>query len=300
MSATDVQEEQDVGNEAMSRYRILRELYPDNEVHLGELAVRTGVDDGNLSRYVAQLSERGLLGVRSEAGERSRGKPRRMVRLTEASRGFVDALIKLAGSAPASLEPADANDIGFYLETMEDSHNVEAQRMASEEFRALCYNSLVMYDDRVLPFLREKIFDPMYKALQEDLLNALLGIVRNATGDQKRAVIKSEFSDPLRRLVSNPPGKSEGELESRSMALQILGMISEGDKDYDSLMQVLMDLIRRKDSLAERIQETILVRHSNKRNDMRRSLFTMLSDQDGEVVRRAKNHIRLLRGRTPS
>jgi hypothetical protein len=223
-----------------------------------------------------------------------------MVKLTEASRGFVDALIKLAGSAPASLEPADANDIGFYLETMEDSHNVEAQRMASEEFRALCYNSLVMYDDRVLPFLREKIFDPMYKTLQEDLLNALLGIVRNATGDQKRAVIKSEFSDPLRRLVSNPPGKSEGELESRSMALQILGMISEGDKDYDSLMQVLMDLIRRKDSLAERIQETILVRHSNKRNDMRRSLFTMLSDQDGEVVRRAKNHIRLLRGRTPS
>jgi DNA-binding MarR family transcriptional regulator len=299
MSAIGVKEEQDVGNTAMSRYHILRELYPDNEIPLGELADRTRIDDGNLSRYVAQLSGMGLLSVRSEKGERSRGKPRKMVRLTEASRGFVDSLVKLAGSVPASLEPADTGDIGFYLTTMDDSNSIEAQRMAAEEFRALCHNNLVMHDDRVLPFLRNRIFDPKYTALRDDLLNALLGIVRNATCDEKRAEIKSEFSDPLRSLLSNPPGKPGEDLESRSMALQILGMLSEGDKDYDSLMRVLMGLIRRGDSLAERMQETIVARYPEKRNDIRRTLFTMLSDQDGEVVRKAKNHIRLLRDRTP-
>jgi len=295
MSATGVEEEQDVGSIAVSRYQILRQLYPDNEIPLGELADRTRIDDGNLSRYVIELSKKGLLSVRSEKGERSRGKPRKMVRLTEASRGFVDALVKLAGSVPASLEPADTNDIDFYLETMEDSHNVEAQKMAAEEFRALCHNHLVMHDDRVLPFLRKRIFDQKYRALQEELLNALLGIVRNATGDEKRADIKTEFSDHLRNLISSPPGRSDGELESRGMALQILGMVSEGEGDYDSLMRVLLDLIRRGDSLSVRMQETILATYPKKRNDMRRTLFMMLSDQDGEAVKRAKNHIRLLR-----
>jgi DNA-binding MarR family transcriptional regulator len=300
MPAIDVKKEQDVGNMALSRYLILRELYPDNDIHLSELANRTRIDDGNLSGYVIELSDRGLLSVRSEKGERSRGKPRKMVRLTEASRGFVDSLIRLAGSAPASHDPADTSDIGFYLHTMDDSKNIEAQSMAAEEFRALCHNYLVMHDDRVLPFLRKRIFDPKYKALQDDLLNALLGIVRNATGDEKRAEIKSEFSEPLRSLVSNPPGESEAELESRGMALQILGMISDGDEDYDSLMRVLMNLIRRGESLAERMQETILATYPKKRNDMRRTLFTMLSDQETEVVRRAKNHIRLLRDKTPA
>ena len=133
----------------------------------------------------------------------------------------------------------------------------------------------------------------------EEYEGSLPSIVRSASGDERRDKIKPLFNDALASLVSEPLDESAEEQSLHDTALQILGTISEGDEGYNSLMQIFRALIWRKDPLADRTRELIMARYPQKRNEMRRSLFMMLADSD-EVVRRVKNHIRELRGKTPS
>lgn len=291
---TSIDTEQGIGKLAIRRYPILRVLYPDIELSLGELVAKTRVDDGNLSRYVTELSENGLVNTHDE--KREGGKPRKLIRLTEAARSIIDSLITLTGAVPKPIKPADEADIEFYMKIMDEFNNPEAQDMASEEFMILCGKQFVMHDDNVLPFLKSRILDPRYTPIRETLLRALLNIVRNANSEEKRDKIRPIFDDLLTSLVSEPLE----ERDLRDMALQILGAITHGDKGYGSMIGMLESFIKRDDPLATRTREITFTRYPEKKDEVRRSLFTMLLDPDVDVVQRVKNHIRELRVDTPA
>jgi len=63
------------------RYEVLKALYPDREYTLTDLATEIKMDQGNLSRYVAELEDKGLIETRME--ERERGRPLKYSKLTE-------------------------------------------------------------------------------------------------------------------------------------------------------------------------------------------------------------------------
>lgn len=281
-----------VGN----RYTLFRELYPDREVSLGDLADKTDIDIGNLSRYITEWESRGLIITRE--AKSGRGKPLRLIRLTNAGINIIRSYIELAGTKPRQLENANPEDLDFYMKMIDDP-NSDIQQMAATEITSLCEDYSVIYNDRILPFLKDRISSPHYQNIRFYLLQTLLNVARNSTVDQIQERINPIFTDMLTSLLSKPPDDSqEDEKTIRTTIMEILTLTSEGAEGFKELVKILTNLIEKKDILYERAQELILYKYPQNRSELRRALFKLLTNQDRDVVRRTKEQIERFRVRT--
>lgn len=185
----------------------------------------------------------------------------------------------------------------FYLENIDDFSNKDVQEMAATELVSLCESYSVTNEDRIFPFLKERIPDQKYRPIRISLLQTLLNITRNSTPDQIREKIHPIFEDILRRLLFEP--QDEEEMAIHIITMNILTSISEGDEGFKDMTTLLTGLIEMKDNIAERAEELILTKYPQKKSELRRALFKLLTSQDRDVIRRAKERIVQLRMRKP-
>ena len=276
------------------RYLILRELFPDKEFFLRELATMMEIDDSNLSRYVTRLEEVGL--VISRNVPRTQGKPLKYVRLTALGRNVVNSIIEAAQTPQEDLKPADPGNIEFYLKMMGPDENEDVRQIASEELVILCREHDVTSDVKVLPFLKTAMRDPDNKHILPNLLHALLNIVRNTRDDETHERIHSDFKETLKGLVEqHPETPSDREARMRYTSLEILTALSDSEETYTELIGLFRSLIEEAAPFAHAARQLILSKHPEKKNKMRRTLFKMLANLDEDIKHRVEGHIRELR-----
>jgi DNA-binding MarR family transcriptional regulator len=88
------------------RFHILQQLYPDKELCLTSLAEKTGLDPGNITRYVKKLETEELISIKENEKETG-GKPYRNCSLTYSGREILEPFMKMErknGAAPSSDE----------------------------------------------------------------------------------------------------------------------------------------------------------------------------------------------------
>lgn len=108
------------------RYEILKELFPDREYTLTELASRVGMDPGNLSRYITSLERNKL--VRAEEKERERGRPFRYVKLTDGVKKIIASFIEATQQKPEKKTEMEKWKIDTYINMIKDSELSEELR----------------------------------------------------------------------------------------------------------------------------------------------------------------------------
>ena len=286
-------------NIVKGRYLILRELFPENEFYIRELATEIEIDDSNLSRYVMRLEEEGLVSTRKVT--RKRGKPLKYVKLTALGRNIIHSIIEAAKTLKEQLNPADPDNLEFYLNRMSPDENEDIRQIASEELVIICRNYDVISDDKVVSFLKKAMRDPDYKQILPNLLHALLGIIRNTGNEKTHKRIRSNLKKTLKDLIGQPSETSpEREARIRYTSLEVLTALSDGEETYTELVGLLRSLIEEAAPFAHAARHLILSKHPDKKNEMRRTLFKMLANPDEDLKRRVEDHIRELRKSPPA
>jgi len=122
------------------RYRILKDLHPDREYSLTDLVETTGMDKGNLSKYIHKLEKDWKL-VKTREEESERGRPFKYIRLTESAKRIVASVIDAAQPKPKTkLEEWQVNEL---LDILEDSNLSEDLRLSyADTFHKLCRDYL--------------------------------------------------------------------------------------------------------------------------------------------------------------
>lgn len=276
------------------RYEILYSLYPDEEFFLSQLAEKIRFDEGNLSRYIRALDDAGL--VQTMDVPVVKGMPRKYISLTEISKRILALAIEAYVKPSEEKEPADPDEIEFYLKMIGPDENEDIRHIASEELVILCREHDVTSDDKVLPFLKKAMMDPDYKHVLSNLLHALHNIVRNTRDEEIHKRMQSDFKETLRDLVVQRPDKpSEKVARMRYSSLEVLTALSYDEETYRELMGLFRSLIEEEAPFAHAARQLILSKHPDKKNEMRRTLFKMLTNSDKDIKHRVEDHIRELR-----
>ena len=164
------------------RYEILKELFPDREYTLTELANRVGIDSGNLSRYITSLERNKL--VRSEEKERERGRPFRYVKLTDGVKKIIASFIEATQQKPEKKTEMEQWKIDMYINMMKDSElSDELRYSVANRFFGLFgpsenFASLVRLK-RVQELFEETIANPP---------------IDNKVGERLRATVRSSMA----------------------------------------------------------------------------------------------------------
>lgn len=283
----------DLSQIVTKKYDILFSLFPNEELFLNQLANKLKMDDGNLSKEIKRLEEFGL--VSSNYVPRERGRPRRFIRLTELGKKIIGDFLEGVLSTQ-TIQFADSEDLHFYMAMMDSGEGMEKQNLASEEFEIICRDYIVKHDEKLLSFIEEKIQDPNYEHILINLLNALLNMIHNTKDEKLLKEIKRVLKVPLNKIVlsySQKPSDEKTGLFYNSF--NVLVAISEGEKGYSELFQILQKLIKDGSPNAHLTRQLIFTKYDEKKNEMKRALFQMLDDPDEEVRQRAGDHIRELR-----
>jgi len=292
----------DIARMVDNRFEILEALYPDKEYTMTELSEKTGIDLGNLSKQINGAKKIvGLLAIELPSGEtlidvreeeRERGRPLKYIKLTEAGRKIISPMIE----APSRKETADLEEINFYLDVMKEPSNDENLKLASEEFMRLCGEYIVAPNEDVLSFLEQKLTNPGYKTIHLNLLYSLQQIVKKTSDENALSEIKLKFEELLKKLASNITLEQSNDgptlrLHAIETLLDILGC-EDGFKELTNLYE---EGIRNNSKLIDNMRTIILSKYSEKRIDVKKILFKLLSDPNEEVRIRATNEIRNLR-----
>lgn len=167
------------------RYRILKELYPDEEYNLTDLAETTGMDKGNLSKYIHKLEKDWKL-VKTREGESERGRPFKYIRLTESAKRIVASMIDATQPKPeAKLEEWQINEL---LDILEDSNLSEDLRLSyADTFHKLCRDYLddVIKSERSQRLLERVVTSPSPDKVGEKLRSSLSVVWGNLVKDKK-------------------------------------------------------------------------------------------------------------------
>lgn len=167
------------------RYRILKELYPDKEYNLTDLAETTEINKGNLSRYIPKLEKEYKL-VKTREKESARGRPFKYTRLTESAKRIVASLLDAAQpKLEAKLEEWQINEL---VDILEDSNLSEDLRISyADTFHNLCRNYLddMIKRERSRKLLERVAATPSLDKVGEKLRASLSVVWGNLVKDEK-------------------------------------------------------------------------------------------------------------------
>jgi DNA-binding MarR family transcriptional regulator len=164
-------------------YALLDELYPDKNFALFELAQRTRLDLGNLSKAFTMLEGNGLIETWGE--ERERGRPFRYAKLTVKAQRLIASIKR--ETQPEEKVELEEWQIDELIKTIRDSGLSEnLSKLAAHEFFCFCQK------------------DPVYMTSKENVKQLFEEVVTNPTrydgeiGELLRASISSFY-----QLVTN-------------------------------------------------------------------------------------------------
>jgi len=159
--ATTMSDAQELLKLAASRYVVLMALFPDEEMTQSELAKETRVDKGNLSEYVKDLKEQGLIALEERKALQD-GRKRSCYRLTADGKeilGTVERIVKRRGGSV--LEPIDRDLVELCLRALDpELRNEKLRSRLASRFSELCAKTRVWDHPRVEDVFKRIVESP--------------------------------------------------------------------------------------------------------------------------------------------
>lgn len=306
----------------LRRYDLLEALYPNEEYYISKLADKTGINLGNVSKYVADLKEMGLVSIR-EVSKRPAGRKHKYIKLTRGCRDVISSLLEITKPAEFKLSDPNSEEVNFLLEHINKPPSDEVREQAIRDLKELCLRSRIWKaefppekfppkrapkkktapkkDDKKDGFwsfinktLNGKSDDP------EKAMGLLGGIARNASAEGEKEVIKrirNLFASRVKGIAGDP--KSYQNL--RIKAIWVLDSMRPSNKEkwdiYTDLLEKSMkgegDKTYHKFSpiLVDKFEA--LQKWNNKR--CRDLFYKLLSASDPRVRKRASSFYASLR-----
>jgi DNA-binding MarR family transcriptional regulator len=181
-----IKENVDFSNEASliklvaSRYQILRPLYPDQEYSFTNLIEISGVDQGNLSRYLKSLNNQGLVKITKQKGQS-------MISLTIDVRRLIETIIELRGP---SIEPHLQSGEKHLEEAIELLWLPDVMRLASDQIQILSKKTFVPPNSSYFNFIEEQILKERFDPVRSVLLISLKNILQNHNYEGRQIIGK--------------------------------------------------------------------------------------------------------------
>lgn len=287
--------------ELMGRRWSILEKLNQRKYYVTELAEELGKTTPGVSADLKDLIKRGLVEFEQREGDR-----RKYCGLTARGKEIFSAILMATQPRekpkPEEKELASTKDIDFYLNMIDNPSNEEILKMATEEFMILCGEYIVTHHKRVLPFLKEKLTDPKYRIVRLNLLHSVHLIVQNTRDEKILSEINLRFKKMLEELASDATleQSSEGSDLRYTAAINILPNIMKGEEGFKKLMEIYQNMISEGSQLTHAMRSTVLSKYPEKRGEVRKALFEMLTDPREDVRSWVKNQIRELRKETIS
>jgi len=272
------------------RYSILRTLFQYEEFTLSEIAERSETDIGNLSRYISDLEEKGL--IKSRSKKREKGKPYRLISLTDLSRRILSVIINEIGDKKKPSQFPDPEYLSECLELLENS-DPEVQRVISDEIALLCRNYEVPVESDLIKFLEENLLNVHYRPVLFNLLQALISITKNSEEGVK-GKIKSMLKKQLEEIALIYEDETNKD-KVRYHALKALAELAQDEDNYNLLTKIYNKLLGEDSSITSNVRDLILSKYPEKRSEMRLYLIKKFKDSDNETRSRIEIELTQLR-----
>ncbi|MFC1803113.1 hypothetical protein ACFL0D_04000 [Thermoproteota archaeon] len=258
----------DILDQMVKRESIIRELYPDQKYSGSELSDRTSIATSNISRYLIQLVDNGLIDV--IYGVNERGQTIKQYVLSQASIDVINSSQKIASRTKPELK--DIASLETFLATLLVPELEEVSRNSIQ----LISNQYTLRPDSIFfDFILEHLMDPELKNSRRILVISTKNFMRARSRGEKL-----QLAERLKPILSSLLVDATGGLDTETKKL--LNELLVYDLPYEELeVLYLQDLTGGKDPSFYR--RLILHNHHDKVPRLRAKMISLHPESDDSI-----------------
>ena len=265
MSLTDIDELLETLELIVKRKQIIKELYPDKKYQQSELAEKTGIAKGNLSKYVSELEEKNIINVVPSVNDR--GQHVRIIRLNRISIDTIGASSKLLSAGKPVLE-----DIESFNMFMDGLFDPDLQEVSMNSIQILSNQYIIPVNSGYFEFLRDNLLKEELDRSRRILIKSTSNMMRELDEEDRKQVV--EILEPV--LLSILDNSSGGLERETNVLLNELGLYNQ---QYSELEKRYFSEIK-KHKVPEFIRILLLQNHREKIPKLRASLMVLHRESD--------------------
>jgi len=238
------------------RKSIIATLTDSNELNESQISELLNLDPGNLSGYIRELKEAGLVNTRPAKG----GKGNDMVMVSLTKRSF-ESVNPLKEDEKPHIELRDAPEelLSYFLIQLLETDE-ETRRYASSEVKDICRASRLTEKSELFTYLegrqkneeddKEFANSRLYYEKDREVLLDLLIAICHATSNSPETIlrIKTDFINPIKAIASGY-GKSD-DPKVLDKAIDLIARLHDGEYGYLLLLDVYKALLEKESSSA--------------------------------------------------
>jgi DNA-binding PadR family transcriptional regulator len=219
-----------------ARYDILTNLSQHDPLPIVDLVSRTGKDEGNLSRYMIELQEYGLVGSIEEPSKL--GRPKKLYRLTELGRKLLAPYLE--ASRPVELHEPDHEELTLLMAIIASNRDAEARTIAMKDIIHLSQTTRLWKEKNFMKFLDDGLAK---QESRHDVLDLIRKVCSSALQDEDRKTaqnLSAKYEDKIAAVVRDTG--SDRNLRCSAM-LTYLALEEANAEKYSKLMSLTQNLL---------------------------------------------------------
>jgi len=261
-----------------SRYPILRALYPVRTFPFMELSVHSGVEKSNLSGYIKNLDEEGIVSVEQTKGPRSRS--RSMISLMPDTRRLIECVTHLRGKRKSPNILQDTQILDKNIPLLEKKR---IQSLVADHLVLISRGWKVQSKSKFYDFVGERILEEQFKPVVPTVLSALQNMIKYSNTDE-RSIIKGKVLEALLNIRDDT-----GEERSGIVAQNILDEFAWDEENYETLAGQYISNVEKGSEVIPFLRRRIVERFPERKTDLRDRLIELAADADESIIRRIEN-----------
>ena len=274
----------------VSRINIVMALYPDKSLSQTELAKESGTDPGNLSRYIPEMKQKGILVANKENSDI--GRPSNHLSLSKETIAIVNQNAKflIKDESDIKVMKREVGDKVMELLGKEDT-----LLMAADELQRISTRFKLSPESKFLEELCNVATRDEYEDVRHVLLMSLNNFVMNLESELKENARKVLFKK-LENLMDTQDDSDRGK-RNRQIILKIFDSLDLFPYTYDSLIKKCMNAISEHQYYESQLSAKRLVEYFPEKVSMVR---LNLIEKYGSVDEEGKKMIGTLLGMIPT
>jgi DNA-binding MarR family transcriptional regulator len=219
----------------VTRFNILWTLYPDYTYSQTQLAELSDTDPGNLSRYLKELDNDGIVTVKEE--QPGVGRPAKLISLTNDTKSILAINMRffLAKEAFDELEPEKTKKI------LELLSNKDTRILAADELELASRNYIATIESKMYPDLVDYLKKQEYRDIAHTLLRSLHNFIAKLD-DVSRKEATYILSSPLRDIYDKEDDSDKG-IRIKRRILEIFEVLNIYSMSYEKLKEECIEAV---------------------------------------------------------